>query len=390
MGMLSDEEHDALLPARLAGKATPVPTQVVSSDEFMPMPQTEQQKKVEARMNALGDEFGKTNGLSRRRFFQTAAGMATAFVAMNEIYGPLYGASPAEARSVDLAQARSDGLKDQFIMDVHTHFLRDDTRLEGFVRGARGGRQGGLEPGSSSASRRPSRTSSIPNWFKEIYPRQRHQGGADQRLGLGGSARLVPDQRDEGRRAREGERRPVRSAACRTPSSRRVTTAGWTRSTNASRGQARFLEGLHGRRQHQQGSRASSLAHGRREARLSLLREDREVRPRHRLRAQGPLSAVGVATLAASHALRDGRRCRQGREGLAADPLRRLPLGLPLDRRARRCGGRLRPVREDRPGRLDQRSRGDSRPGTASATSTPTWARSSPRRRSTNRACARP
>ena len=87
--------------------------------------------------------------------------------------------------------------------------------------------------------------------------------------------------------------------------------------------EARFVEGLHGRRQHQQGPGAPSLAHGRREAGLSVLREDPEGGQRHRLRAQGPLSAVGRAALAASHALRDGRRCRQGGEGLAADPLRR-------------------------------------------------------------------
>ena len=135
MGMLSDEERAGLVPAELTANPTPVPTQVVSSDEFLPVPQTERQKKVEARMNALGDEYGRKNGLSRRRFFQTAAGMATAFVAMNEVYGPIYGASPAEAKSVDLAQARADGLKDQFIMDVHTHFLRDDTRLQGFAAG---------------------------------------------------------------------------------------------------------------------------------------------------------------------------------------------------------------------------------------------------------------
>ena len=78
MGMLSDEEIAALAPARRAANPTPVPTQVVSSDEFLPVPQTAQQKKVEARMNALGDEYGKQNGLPRRRFFQTAAGMATA------------------------------------------------------------------------------------------------------------------------------------------------------------------------------------------------------------------------------------------------------------------------------------------------------------------------
>ena len=92
MGMLSDEERARVSPARLIDNPTPVPTQVVSSDEFLPVPQTERQKQVEARMNALGDEYGRKNGLSRRRFFQTAAGMATAFVAMNEVYGPLYGA----------------------------------------------------------------------------------------------------------------------------------------------------------------------------------------------------------------------------------------------------------------------------------------------------------
>jgi hypothetical protein len=89
MGMLSDEERASLSPARLSDNPTPVPTQVVSSDEFMPVPQTERQKTVEARMNALADEYGRKNGLSRRRFFQTAAGMTTAFVAMNEVYGPI-------------------------------------------------------------------------------------------------------------------------------------------------------------------------------------------------------------------------------------------------------------------------------------------------------------
>ena len=168
MGMLSDEERSRLIPAELAASPTPVPTQVVSSDEFLPIPQTERQKKVEARMNALADDYGKKNGLPRRRFFQTAAGMATAFVAMNEVYGPLYGASPAEAKSVDLAQARADGLKDQFIMDVHTHFLRDDTRLEGFARGREAVGKAGWNPDLVG---KPQTLDDLkyPNWFKEIY-----------------------------------------------------------------------------------------------------------------------------------------------------------------------------------------------------------------------------
>src|SRR5262249_62259573 len=105
-GYLSDDERAYLLPAEEACTPTPVPTRQVSSDEYLPIRQTERQKKVEARMNALGDEYGRRNGLSRRRFFQTAAGMTAAYVAMNENYGPLFGASPAQGRSIERAPAR--------------------------------------------------------------------------------------------------------------------------------------------------------------------------------------------------------------------------------------------------------------------------------------------
>ena len=169
MGMLSDEERARLIPAELAANPTPVPTQVVSSDEFLPIPQTERQKKVEARMNALADEYGRKNGLSRRRFFQTAAGMATAFVAMNEVYGPLYGASPRRGARASTSPRRAPtALKDQFIMDVHTHFLRDDTRLEGFVRGREAVGKAGWNP---ELVGKPQTIDDLkyPNWFKEIY-----------------------------------------------------------------------------------------------------------------------------------------------------------------------------------------------------------------------------
>jgi len=168
MGMLSDEELELLVPAWWTANPTPVPTQLVSSDEYLPIAQTERQKQVEARLNALGDDYGRRNGLSRRHFFQTAAGMTAAFVAMNEVYGPLFGASPAEARSVELAQARADGLKDQFIMDVHTHFLRDDTRLEGFARMREAVGKAGW---NKELAGKPQTVDDLkyPTWFKEIY-----------------------------------------------------------------------------------------------------------------------------------------------------------------------------------------------------------------------------
>ena len=50
------------------------------------------------------------------------------FVAMNEVYGPIFSASTAEAATPAMAQERADALKGQFIMDMHTHFLRPARR----------------------------------------------------------------------------------------------------------------------------------------------------------------------------------------------------------------------------------------------------------------------
>jgi len=132
-GMLTDEELAALVPSELLRLHTPIPTQVVSSDEFYPDPQSPQQREVEGRLVAMADDLGRKQGMDRRRFFQTAAGMAASFVAMNQVYGPLFAATAAEAATPDLAQERAAALKGQFIMDMHTHFLRDDTRLTSFV-----------------------------------------------------------------------------------------------------------------------------------------------------------------------------------------------------------------------------------------------------------------
>jgi hypothetical protein len=85
---------------------------------------------VEARLLAMADQLGGKQGLDRRRFFQTAAGMAAAFVAMNEVYGAIFDATPAEAATPAMAQERADRLEDQFIMDMHTHFLRDDAQYQ--------------------------------------------------------------------------------------------------------------------------------------------------------------------------------------------------------------------------------------------------------------------
>jgi uncharacterized protein len=130
---LSDEEIAELTPSELIAHRAPIPTQIVSSDEYYPNPQNAQQREVEARLFAMADDLGRMQGIDRRRFFQTAAGMAASFVAMNQVYGPIFDATPAEAATPAMAQDRADALKGQFIMDMHTHFLRDDTRITEFL-----------------------------------------------------------------------------------------------------------------------------------------------------------------------------------------------------------------------------------------------------------------
>jgi len=134
MRFLSDAELAELAPAETATFPSPVPTQIVASDEYFPPPQSEKQREVEARLKALGSALAKKQGMSRRRFFETAAGMASSFLVMNEVYGPLFEASRAEAATPELADARAAALAKQFVMDTHTHFLRDDTHVEIFVK----------------------------------------------------------------------------------------------------------------------------------------------------------------------------------------------------------------------------------------------------------------
>ena len=167
--MLTPDDIARLTPAETERRfRSPIPTRSVSSDEFDPLPQTPRQREFEARLKAYGETTARHLGLSRRRFFQTATGMAAAFLAMNDTYGPLFGVSRAEAQTPELANARAHGLKGQFIMDMHTHFLRDDTRLEGFVRSREAVGKAGWNPALVG---KPQTLDDLKfaNYFKEIW-----------------------------------------------------------------------------------------------------------------------------------------------------------------------------------------------------------------------------
>jgi hypothetical protein len=68
MGFLSAEELKQLLPAESSAFPSPIPTQSVSSDEFMPAAQTEKQRKFEARIKEYGSELARHQRMSAGRF----------------------------------------------------------------------------------------------------------------------------------------------------------------------------------------------------------------------------------------------------------------------------------------------------------------------------------
>ncbi len=109
-GFLTRDEINELNPSELLPHATPIPTQIVSSDEYTPPPQSERQKQVEARLLDMADTLGRKQGLDRRKFCQSAAGMAAGFVALNETFGTVFDASRAEAATPAMAQERANGL----------------------------------------------------------------------------------------------------------------------------------------------------------------------------------------------------------------------------------------------------------------------------------------
>ena len=63
MHFLSDDDMKELLPAEEAALATPVPTQVVSSEEYLPPPQTPEQKEFEVRLLGMAVRLARKQSL---------------------------------------------------------------------------------------------------------------------------------------------------------------------------------------------------------------------------------------------------------------------------------------------------------------------------------------
>ena len=112
----------------------PIPTRIAGTDEVPALPQTKKQREAENAMLEFAGRHSARLGMDRRKFLKTACGMATAFMAMNAVYGPLFSVDPAEAVDPDAAAERRKSLAGQFIFDVQTHFVSGEYEWKGLLQ----------------------------------------------------------------------------------------------------------------------------------------------------------------------------------------------------------------------------------------------------------------
>ena len=99
----------------------PLPTWLVSNEEFPPQPQTAAQREVEHRILAEAGRLAPRLGLSRRDFLRRSGGMATSLLAMNAVFGRFFDVLPVEA--ADPAAVRERAGEPFFIFDVQVHYV---------------------------------------------------------------------------------------------------------------------------------------------------------------------------------------------------------------------------------------------------------------------------
>jgi hypothetical protein len=99
----------------------PLPTRLVSNEEFPPLAQTAAQRAVEERILAEAGRLAPRLGLSRRDFLRRSGGIATSLLAMNAVFGRFFDVRPVEAADPGAFRARTGD--PFFIFDVQVHYV---------------------------------------------------------------------------------------------------------------------------------------------------------------------------------------------------------------------------------------------------------------------------
>ena len=132
---LSSEE---LRQCRRADEAeplrSPVPTRHVSNGEYMPLPQSDAQRRVEARVGEIADETSSRLNMSRRQFLAGTGGLAASFLAMNQVHGQFFDVSENELYEHGGGHGTSRGAPSNlFVFDDQLHVVRGSASGAGFA-----------------------------------------------------------------------------------------------------------------------------------------------------------------------------------------------------------------------------------------------------------------
>jgi predicted TIM-barrel fold metal-dependent hydrolase len=100
---------------------SPVPTQVVSNEEYLPLRQTPAQEQVARRLWETSRVNAGALGMTRRQFLTSPCGTAAAFLAMNGVFGRFFDVDPVEAWEISAAAERQP--QGQFVFDIQTHHV---------------------------------------------------------------------------------------------------------------------------------------------------------------------------------------------------------------------------------------------------------------------------
>lgn len=158
---------------------SPIPSRLVSNEEFPPLAPTPEQRQVDALTARLADEAGTRLGLSRRDFLRTSGGMAAALLAMNAVFGRFFDVLDVElVEAAAFAERRGDT---PFIFDVQTHYVSssyDPRNEEAERKGAvtkdhlvalrKRAREAGLNPGLAT-DRGTIEDLSLHNFLREVF-----------------------------------------------------------------------------------------------------------------------------------------------------------------------------------------------------------------------------
>ena len=144
---------------RRKGVDSPVPTQMISTEEFIPRRQNLEQRQVESLVGEMSDANSKRVGLSRRDYMRTSMGLATYWLASNKVYGAYTEVEEAEAFEPE-ATAEKYPKSEYFIIDVQAHFT------DGYALGFR---NSDIAKGMGFALKEDKDAYSYANFVKEMF-----------------------------------------------------------------------------------------------------------------------------------------------------------------------------------------------------------------------------